>query len=469
MSFVSFPFLFLFLTAVAARVTFGRNKNGKGYLFFLLAASLVFYASYIPSYLFLLIGITTVDFLMGKGIAGALTLRRRKLFLLVSLFSNLGLLAYYKYSHFFLDELQDTLYAFDLGFWKEKPFNIVLPLGISFITLRNMSYTIDVYRGVVEPFKSYWRYLLFVSFFTHLVSGPIVRAKEFVSQFDRQRRPRLQVFLEGAYLMVRGFFLKMVVADNLAGYVDGSWGTESGNPAGPVVVKAVLFACQIFADFEGYTSIARGAAYLLGFRLPLNFNNPYLAATFKEFWTRWHITLCQWMRDYLYIPLGGNRVRRRRLYFNLLLVMLVAGLWHGASYTFLYWGGILGFGLVLERATGLDRIAQFPPWVRIGWYLAVQAVILVAWIFFRSSDLQQAFAMVGSLWGGNWDWEKSRNLLPGFAFCAPVVFFHLGGLLREKRILPPPGPLEKGIGCAVMLFLILSWYGENYAFIYFHF
>jgi len=279
------------------------------------------------------------------------------------------------------------------------------------------------------------------------------------------------VAMEGGYLVVRGFFLKKVVADNLGDYVNNYWRKDfiANCSSSTALLLALFFACQIFADFEGYTSIARGSAYLLGFRLPRNFNNPYLAVSFRDFWNRWHITLSHWMRDYLYVPLGGNRVSEWRLYANLFFVMLLAGLWHGAALTFVVWGAIHGIALVVERMIGLNQPNKWHSWVMGLWFLIVQGVVLIAWVFFRSEDMEQAVTLIGNCFNGNWGWEEGKKLLAGVAFTLPVVLLHLRGFLAERSWLKIPQPMEKAAWCAFMLYCVFSLSGKNNAFIYFHF
>lgn len=343
MSFVSFSFVLLFAFALVCRVWIGPTKVEKAYLASLLILSLVFYASFYPPYLLLLLFTTLVDYYAGKKIFQATSLYRKKLFLTLSLTANLGLLAFFKYSDFMVDSFEAILEFFYPNAVRLPNLNLVLPIGISFFTFQSMSYTIDLYRGRIQPAPSYGRFLLFVGFFTHLVSGPIVRASELMYQFERKRKMRLSVILQGLYLIIYGYFLKMVVADNLAGYVNQYWsrGASDNMPTVVPLSLALLFSCQIFADIYGYTNIARGTAYLLGFRLPVNFNSPYIAASFREFWTRWHISLSRWIRDYLYIPLGGNRGEGIRPYRTVLITFLLAGLWHGAAFTFLIWGAFM--------------------------------------------------------------------------------------------------------------------------------
>jgi alginate O-acetyltransferase complex protein AlgI len=473
MSFVSYSFLILFFLTLLARFTFGKNKNETSYLVFLLAASLVFYASYIPSYLLLLIGVTSVDYYLGQKIASSPSPGRSKVYVALSVVSNLGLLSYFKYFNFFMNTLDRILHWAKLQNPVGLRLDLLLPLGISFFTFQSMSYIIDIYRGELKPVKSYWRFLLFVSFFTHLVSGPIVRARELLYQFDRRRRPRLQVFLQGAYLMIQGFFLKMVVADNLASFVGPHWTSEaaSGKSALVALLLVIFFSCQIFADFAGYSSIAIGSAYLLGFKLPQNFNCPYLSGTFREFWSRWHITLSHWMRDYLYIPLGGNQGSRGRIYANLLIVMLLAGLWHGAAFTFIAWGLLHGLALLTERALGFHRPdPRRPLWLGGLWFLTVQATVLVGWIFFRAESIGQAWKFVGNIFFGNWGWSgEVKEFIPGLVFTLPVLLMHLRGYFAGKQWFLAPHWVEKGILCGVMLYALFTIYGVTSAFIYYQF
>ena len=471
MSFVSISYLILLLVSLIIRWMLRKFENKNYYLLFLLGASLVFYVSYIPRYLFLLLGLTAIDFYMGRKIAETTNSKLKSFCLAISIISNLGILGFYKYSQFLIDSIKVFSYIFDHPVLANMQVDLALPLGISFFTFQSMSYTIDVYRGVIPPERRYWRFLLFVSFFTHLVSGPIVRARELIYQFDRKRKMWLGVAMEGGYLIVRGFFLKKVVADNLGDYVNNYWRKDfiASCPSSAALLLAFFFGCQIFADFEGYTSIARGSAYLLGFRLPQNFNNPYIAVSFREFWSRWHITLPHWMRDYLYIPLGGNRVSELRLYANLLFVMVVAGLWHGAAWTFVVWGAIHGIALVIERVASLDRTDKWPSWVIGLWFLVVQAVVLLAWVYFRSEDMDQAVTLISNCFSGNWGWETGQKLVAGLAFTLPVVALHLRGFLAERNWLNVPQPMEKAAWCAFMIYCVFSISGGNNAFIYFHF
>ena len=263
----------------------------------------------------------------------------RKLVLAASLGTNLGLLFYFKYTDFLIVIAKSLLDAIGIP-TQLHTVGTILPMGISFYTFASLSYTIDVYRREIRPVRRFWQFFLFVSFFPHLVAGPIVRASAFLPQMGRRCLPRLAFFNQGCFLIIRGLFLKMVVADNLAQFVNLHWaeGYEYGADSGLLMILSLLFAGQIFCDFEGYTSIARGSALLLGYQLPENFNNPYLAASFKNFWERWHITLSQWLATTSTSHWAATVGLCSHMYLNIMIVMVLGGLWHGASLTFMAWG-----------------------------------------------------------------------------------------------------------------------------------
>jgi alginate O-acetyltransferase complex protein AlgI len=289
----------------------------------------------------------------------------------------------------------------------------------------------------------------------------------------RPRRLRARVVYEGAWLVVQGFFLKMVCADNLAVYVDEHWerAAEPGSGSAFALWAALMFSGQIFADFAGYSNIARGTAYLLGYQLPINFNAPYVAASFKNFWERWHMTLSRWLRDYLYIALGGNRRGALRTYVNLMLVMVLGGLWHGAAYTFLVWGALHGGALAVERLLGLhlpDRgVARFAA-VRAGWFVVVQGVVLVAWIFFRSRSFEEASQLLGNI--ATFDrWTLGTMEIAGLLFLVPLVVMHAHTWLHERRLVMPLPPTYRAALAASMVYAIVTLYAGTADFIYFQF
>jgi alginate O-acetyltransferase complex protein AlgI len=344
-------------------------------------------------------------------------------------------------------------------------------MGISFYTFQSMSYTIDVYRGQLEPLRLFGPFLLYISFFPQLVAGPIVRAVEFLPQLPRVCRPHLLVWNEALFLLASGYFLKMVCADNIATFVDPHWvsGYRPGTDSGALLWLALMFNAQIFCDFAGYSNIARGLALMLGFRLPINFNAPYIAGSFQNFWERWHITLSRWLRDYLYVSLGGNRVSRTRTYVNLLLVMVLGGLWHGAAFTFIVWGAIHGGALAVERAAGLQgRGTPRPLAVRVLWAVVVQAVVLVAWIFFRSETVGGAWQMVRNI--AALEFEAPNEVMRlGSWFLLPPLLLHGWRLVEERGLVGPLPPFAKAALTAVLVLLTLTAYGSTNAFIYFQF
>ncbi len=473
MNFVSWAFVALFAIVLAARLTIGRRKIEPAYVFLLILASATFYAWHIPVYIGILVLSSVIDYWAGLWLArlGPQAAGRRRAVLAASLATNLGLLAFFKYANFFLDVARDVLgpgaadvLPLELG--------LALPMGISFYTFQSMSYTIDVYRGVLAPIHRFWPFFLFISFFPQLVAGPIVRASEFLPQMPRPRRLHRAVVYEGIWLIVSGFFLKMVCADNLAVYVDEYWerGTRPDATSAFTLWLALMFSGQIFADFAGYSNIARGTAYLLGYRLPINFNAPYLAASFKNFWERWHMTLSRWLRDYLYISLGGNRGGPIRTYVNLMLVMLLGGLWHGAAYTFIIWGALHGGALALERLLGMHNTrgwaGRWP--VRVAWFVVVQALVLTAWVFFRSrrpGDATQFLANFATMDG----WTLGRMEWVGMLFLAPLVAQHAFSWMRERGSVTEPGPATRAVLAALMVYAIVTLYTGTADFIYFQF
>lgn len=333
-------------------------------------ASCLFYAAWDWRYMFLLLLISGIDFVAAAAIAATSHPGRRKAWLLFSLVSNLGLLGYFKYANFFLETA---------GF---QPLALVLPAGISFYTFKSLSYTLDVYRGQLEPCRSWWDYAFFVTFFPDLIAGPIVRASVFLPQIQRLPGLHPQRLWVGAQLFLQGLTKKLVFADRLAELAEPVFLHPQAFATSSLWLAMLAYAGQIFCDFSGYSDMAVGTAHALGYDLPVNFNMPYLSRSLSEFWRRWHITLSEWLRDYLYIPLGGNRLGLARQRFNLLLTMLLGGLWHGAGFPFLAWGALHGVALAVEHSLrGKVRLAGWLAWA------LTQSVVLVGWVIFRSPSL----------------------------------------------------------------------------------
>ncbi len=369
---------------------------------FLTIASLYFYGAWNHWLVLLIVGSAVVDFLIALRMSDASTQARRRAWLCVSLTSNLGLLAFFKYSNFFLDSVFSVQSWAGLG-WMAQPthLNIILPVGISFYTFQTLSYTVDVYRRQLPVVREFPRFLLFISFFPQLVAGPIVRASDFLPQLEKRTvlLPRnLQI---GFTIFLVGLVKKVVFADGLGSYVESIYSHPELYTSVPIMLATLSYAVQIYCDFSGYTDMAIGSAIALGYWLPKNFRHPYFSTSITEFWQRWHISLSSWLRDYLYLPLGGNRKGVSRTYINLLLVMALGGLWHGAKWTFVLWGAYQGSMLVAHRF-----YAQYLKGAtRLGWYNRLREtaafrvlsvgvtlyLVLVGWIFFRAenfADLQ---------------------------------------------------------------------------------
>ena len=376
---------------------------------FLLAASLFFYGSWNAAFLGLIVGSATIDYLCAAAIARSSNERTRKLFLWLAVGASLAILGFFKYANFFVDNFVEL--ARLLGLEASRPvLNIILPVGISFHTFQSMSYTIDVYRRELEPCRRYLDFVLFVAFFPQLVAGPIERGANLLPQVTQPRPPlRLGVVLEAIKLIVVGYAQKVAIADSLAPIADLVFARPAELDSLTLYLGVVAFALQIYCDFAGYSNIARGTAKLLGFRLMKNFEEPYLVANITEFWRRWHISLSQWLRDYLYIPLGGNRRGRARTYANLMTTMLLGGLWHGASWTFVVWGGLHGLYLSVHKALGGRRAGARPepggPGESLGRRLlggfVTFQLVLFAWIFFRAETFEQALDVIRGIGRGS--------------------------------------------------------------------
>ena len=371
---------------------------------FIVVASFVFYGWWDWRFVALLAGSIVWNQLMAARIHGAAVRSRRKALLVLALAGNLGVLGYFKYYDFFVSSTQNlaAIVGLDLPLSVRE---VVLPVGISFYTFMAMSYVVDVYRGETVP-TTLERFAVYLSFFPHLVAGPIVRPNELIPQLDRPRDPRSVDTSRAFYLIATGLFKKVVIETYLvANIVDEVFAAPEQHSSLELLIAVYAYAVQIYADFSGYTDIAIGIALLLGFRFPQNFDSPYAAVSLQDFWRRWHMTLSRWLRDYVYIPLGGNRHGTVLTYRNLLLTMLIGGLWHGAGWTFVVWGGLHGAGLAAERWRRSRPGYVEPPstLARRTWRrLATFHVVCLAWIFFRADSFGAAWEMITGLvtrWG----------------------------------------------------------------------
>ena len=384
----------------------------------LLSASYYFYARWDWRFLSLLILSTVMDYFCGLAVDRIDNQRKRKAFVALSMALNLGMLGYFKYSNFFVDSFEAMLARAGVhgSHWH---LNVVLPIGISFYTFQSMSYVIDIYRRHTKPTRNFIQFAAFVSFFPHLVAGPIMRPTTLLPQIEKNRRFDIQQFYQGCYLIFWGLVKKVVVADNLAEYVNdlfNRWQTIDG---GLALLAVYAFAFQIYCDFSGYTDAARGISKCLGIELALNFNLPYFSKNPREFWTRWHISLSSWLRDYLYIPLGGSRGGKWFTYRNLFLTMAIGGLWHGAAWTYVIWGVYHGAVLVIHRLCEpfLERIRPTERIDRACWaalrMFATFHIVCLGWLFFRASSLTQAFGMLDAI--------VRHFAIPASSFILPVM------------------------------------------------
>lgn len=359
---------------------------------FILLSSFVFYAWGEPKFVFIVFITTILDFYLVRAMSASAAPGRRKLFLVLSVLLNTGLLFYFKYFDFFADNLNVVLHKV-FHFSEIKVIRIVLPIGISFFIFESITYAVDVYRNIQKPLDSFWKYQTYIIFFPKLIAGPIVRYHEIADQINsREKFERADYVLSGFIRFSIGLGKKIFIANAMASQADAVFSMNLDNMNTPQAwAGALAYTFQIYFDFSGYSDMAIGLGKMLGFTLPENFNNPYVSGSITEFWRRWHITLGRWMKNYLYIPLGGNKVGQQRLLLNLLIVFLVSGLWHGASWTFVFWGLYHGLFLVVERIFKLRENKSAFRYLNI-FYAFV--VVVVGWVFFRINTVTSGFIYV---------------------------------------------------------------------------
>ena len=400
MLFNSLEFIVFFPLVVAAY--FALHHKYRWIL--LLTASYYFYMCWNYKYIVLIIFSTLVDYFAARAMYNASTQTRKRIFLLLSLFSNLGLLFFFKYFNFFSENINEMFSQFNL-FYNVPVYSFLLPVGISFYTFQTLSYTIDIYRGERKPEYHLGKFALYVAFFPQLVAGPIERSSRLLPQFHKIITFDYQRVKYGIVLMAWGFFKKVVIADRLAEYVNLVYNNPADYGGFHDVIATFFFGSQIYCDFSGYSDIAIGSAMVLGYDLMTNFRRPYLSQSIREFWSRWHISLSTWFRDYLYIPLGGNRVVKWRWYYNLFITFLISGLWHGANWTFVVWGALHGAYLVLAILSqkkidrfadliGLSKVRGLNSFLKMAWTFLL---VYFAWIFFRANSLSDAFYIIGNI------------------------------------------------------------------------
>ena len=444
---------------------------------FILAASYFFYGYWDPIFILLLAGSSVFNWTMGAVIHQAQADLVRRTWLAIAVIGNLGLLCYFKYYDFFLSSATNLLDRVGIGI-SPQIVAITLPIGISFFTFQALSYVIDIYRGSTEPVRL-MDFAVFLSFFPHLVAGPIVRASEFLPQLKERHDPRRIDGTRAFFLIFIGLFKKVVIANFLATeIVDSVFGSPNQHSALENLVAIYAYAVQIYADFSGYTDIAIGLALLLGFRFPLNFDGPYTATSMQDFWRRWHMTLSRWLRDYLYIPLGGNRGSGGATYRNLMITMLLGGLWHGAAWSFVAWGAIHGGFLSLEHWRRSLRVARGEAEpadtvvTRTARRILTFHVVCFAWVFFRAENFQTAYDVLGRLvsgWG-NPSPLVTRSVLLVIALGIGTQYVPKDVLGRVMATFSRFSPVAQGVALGFVLLLIDTLGPSGVApFIYFQF
>ena len=483
MTFNSWEFLIFY--PIVASLYFLLPKKMKWPM--LLIASYYFYAFYQAELLFLIILTTVVSFFMSHLIERTESSLHKKLYLTLTLVVCLGVLFFYKYFNFIGASIGGIITLFG----KEAPsivLDLVLPVGISFYTFQTLSYVIDVYRGDVKTEKNIFFYALFVSFFPQLVAGPIERPGNLMPQLREPHEPNRENFIRGSKQMMVGFFKKICVADLVSSYVNAVYNSAEDAVSIAVVIATLLFAVQIYCDFSGYTDIATGCARIMGIRLMKNFDHPYSSSSIKEFWSRWHISLSGWFKDYLYIPLGGSRRSLLRNMLNVFIVFLVSGLWHGANWTFVIWGALHGIYRVVGTLTVKKRNALL---CRIGLSESSRSVIIArrvltfllvcfAWIFFRANSISDAFALIGAIFTDHAPLSEvllAMNLDTASIFL--IIFSVIIMLILDRAVLyneddgsdllVQNGSYIYFIFAVILVWLLLLSKGQSSTFIYFQF
>ncbi len=455
-AFLGFLTVFLLLYFLLRHSLVRRNQ-------LIVAASYFFYGWWDWRFTSLLLLSSLVDFHAGRNMIGADSRKRRRL-LILSLSVNLGALGFFKYYNFFIESATQVITA--LGINASPPLlSVILPVGISFYTFQSLSYTIDIYRRQAEPTQDLTAFLAYVSFFPQLVAGPIERASSLLPQFLSTRKITAKQLEVGIWLILWGLFKKVVIADSLAPLVDMVYGNSSIE--GPVIILATLaFGLQIYCDFSGYSDIARGVAAILGFELRLNFNLPYTAITPSEFWRRWHISLSTWFRDYVYIPLGGNRGSKQRTSLNLILTMVVAGLWHGAGWNFVLWG--FWHGLILTLFG--KRLPKTPLQKIVSW-IGTMIAVFYGWLLFRAQSFQQIEHLSTHAWTLSWPSWFESYMIYGVLFSLPLILMELWQRSSGKLMpgIPLNRPLKTLLYGGLLYLIALFWNSGGTAFIYFQF
>ena len=448
---------------------------------FLLAASYFFYGWWDKRFLLLMATSTLADYAIARSIERSHSQQKRQALLICSLVLNFSFLGFFKYCNFFIDSFSHVLNSVGMHGLPVTLLRILLPPGISFYTFQEVAYIVDVYKGRLEASKSILDYALFISLFPHLIAGPIQRPGHLLPQVQNSRCFRESNFFDGILLILSGLFRKCIVADNCALLANAVFAGQFGRPnLFTVLIGTYAFAWQIYGDFSGYSDIARGSAQLLGFHFMVNFRQPYLATSLQDFWRRWHISLSTWLRDYLYIPLGGSRQGERKTYRNLMVTMLLGGLWHGANWTFVIWGAIHGGALAVERymrsllGLSMEKEADEPDLFSIKTWvhrIVLFHLVCAAWIFFRAGSFGSAVALFKAM--GNLHWDPHYLAVFEFlaAFSLPLFLLDIGlEYSGQEYVFQQRSPIFR-VAWAMATIVLLALFTANQAsaFIYFQF
>ncbi|WP_405415776.1 MBOAT family O-acyltransferase [Maribacter sp. Asnod1-A12] len=461
-----FPIVFILFWYLSKKLTLQN--------LLLLTASYIFYAWWDWRFLSLIIISSVIDYVAGLSIFKANSEKRKKFWLIVSLVANLGFLSIFKYYNFFAESFTQ---AVSITGWQpnDLTLNIILPVGISFYTFQTLSYTIDIYRGSFKPTTSVLSFFTYIAFFPQLVAGPIERASNLLPQIEKKRTFNKEWFNEGILQIFIGLFRKIVIADTLATYIDTIYADPGLYNSSTVLLATFFYAFQIYFDFAGYSDIAIGTAKLMGFKFHQNFNLPYFSKSLTEFWRKWHISLSFWLRDYLYISLGGNRKGIKITYRNLMITMLLGGLWHGSSYNFIIWGGIHGLVLSIEKYVKSNH--QFSFLNKLGFlgYPITFFIVLMSWVFFRATTLTDAITTIKKIiiFEGGLPFIGDINVMVNSLFVLTLGIAFDFYLFKKELPLENFGknftPLKIAIISSMLIVLTNLFYSTSNNFIYFQF
>lgn len=478
MLFNSIPFIFFFVIVVSFYFALPRRLRW----IMLLASSYYFYMCWKAEYVFLILLTTTIDYVVAQKIAASQVEKRRRRYLLLSLVSNLTILFGFKYFNFVSESVAGSLSLFNI-FIDVPVFHALLPVGISFYTFQSLSYVIDVYRKKTSPESHFGYYALYVSFWPQLVAGPIERSWHLLPQLRQHHLFEVERVTSGLRLMLAGLFKKVVIADQVAIFVNRAYNNANDQPGAVLMLATLFFAVQIYCDFSGYTDVARGAARVMGYDLMENFRTPYLATSIHDFWRRWHISLSTWFRDYVYIPLGGNKLGILRWNMNLFITFFISGLWHGANWTFVVWGVLHGCYLIVEnfctQATqklSIQVSKGSEKMIVAGRILLTFFFVCLAWVFFRAASISDAFHIIVAISSTTFSEvvtlaERADVMLPVFL---TIVLFTMDGASRtrplEDTVAALPQPLRWLLYTAAFWAIVVSAvFGVQQQFIYFQF